>query len=228
MRGRRGFSLIELSLSATLLSLALLACFQLFEWSSRAFILANLRSGLEGEARRALASLQADLRQGDFTCLSLIVPSLDPSRQVASPEGPLVERDAYGLACLTRWDDPSLIDPTTARPRWNRYTVVYATLSNPGLLVKQYCRPGNPPFDGPVPSLAGRINENPALNPQASKPVILSQSVHEFLVRADEPTQTLTYRLTLAGRGTRKAQGRLINERCEVSYTTRLQNTGAF
>lgn len=225
---RSGFSLIELSLSATLLSLALLACFQLFEWSSRAFILAHLRSGLEGEARRVLASLHNDLRQGDFTCLSIINSNVDPARRVASPEGSMVERDGYGLACLTRWDDPALLDAANARPRWNRYTIVYATLTNPGRLVKQYCRPGTPPFDGPVPALAGRMNENPATNPQASPPTILSENVNEFEVLGDEVTQTLTYRLTLAARGTRKAEGKLINERCQVSFSTRLQNTGAF
>lgn len=226
---RRGFSLIEVTLSAVLLSLALLACFQLFEWSSRAFILTHLRSGLEGESRRVLASLATDLRQGDIHGLSVIDPTLDPTRRVTAPEGESVERDAYSLPSLTHWEDPASINPATALPRWDRYAVVYATLANPGWLIKQYCTPGGTaPYQAPLSDLSGRINENPALNPQSTRPVILSQSVHEFRVTFNDDTDRVTYHLTLAGRGTRKSQGRLTNERCQVSYTTRLENSGAF
>lgn len=206
-----------------LLSLALLACFQLFEWSSRAFILTHLRSGLEGESRRVLASLATDLRQGDIHGLSVI------DRRVNSPEGDSVERDAYSLPSLTHWEDPAAINPSTALPRWDRYVVVYATLANPGRLFKQYCSPGgSAPYQAPLSDLSSRINDNPALNPQATRPTILTQSVHEFRVTFNDDNDRATYHLTLASRGARKGQGRLTNERYQVSYSTRLENSGAF
>ncbi len=54
--------------------------------------------------------------------------------------------------------------------------------------------------------------------------MILSRLVHEFKVSADEESKTVTYRLTLAERGTRKASGRLINERYQVSYSLLAQS----
>jgi len=223
-RFRRAFSLSEIAVACTVLSLALLACLQLFEWSSRAFLLAHLRSGLEGESRRIQASLQPDLRAGDQNTFCLI----DPGRQVTGPDGHPLDRGAYALATLSDWSDPLLIDGDLARPRWNRYSVVYASLATPARLIKQPCTAGAPPYTGPLNDLSLRLNEDPALNPGAGNPLILSQCLEEFRVTHDQERGNVVCSFILRDRGGRKAGVRVMDERFQFSFSVRLQNSGAF
>ncbi len=222
---RKGFTLLELCLSATILTLALLACFGLFEWGSRSFLLVHTRSGLQGEARRAQLSLLADLRRSDFGGLTVINSTVMPSRLVTASDGTLVERDAYSIWALDDWDSPISFDPANSQPLWNRYQAVYATTTNPGLLVKQVYSPPGSPYSIPKSDLMLCLNNNPGLNPGARPATVLCQSVHSFAVVSDADKHNVTISLTLSSRGTRKGEKRNVDERFEATFGTRLENS---
>lgn len=222
---RRAFSLLEVMLACTLLIVGLWASFQLVEWGSRAFLLVHFRSGLQAEARRVGASVGPDLRRSNIHLSSV---ENSPARRVFSTkEGEYGDRHGLCFANLSRWDDSSLIDPDECVPLWNRYTVLYATTEDLGRLVKQNFAPAGSPYTSPL-SLAGLMANQPATNPGGSTPLILSASVLDFRVIRDDQSAQVRLFLTLAGSAGIKSGRRKMRERCETSFTWRLENSGAF
>jgi len=112
-------------------------------------------------------------------------------------------------------------------PRWNRFTVLYATTEDLGRLVKQHYTPPGSPYLSPL-SLAGLMADHPAANPGGSIPLILSASVLDFRVSKDEHSAQIRLSLTLAGSAGIKSGRRKMRERCQTSFTWRLENSGAF
>jgi len=215
---KRAFSLLEVMVSMAILSLALLVCFQLFEWGSRAAVLGQARAGLEGESGRILLAIRGDLQRSDYSGLETLT---DSTRSVTNPEGQLVERHALCTLGLKNWNDPASIDPVAAAPKWDRYVVLYATKSTPGSLVKQTY---SVITVGPMGTLDARVQDNPALNGALSTQ-ILGQNVEIFRLTQDETAKSLKVDLTLSTRGGRKGGSGRINERFQVSFQTRLENS---
>lgn len=225
LRRKRAFNLIEVLLSCTLLLVGLWASFEMVEWGSRAFLLVHFRSGLQAEARRIAAAVGPDLRKSDIHLLSL---DDSPARQhFSTGEGESGARQGLAFANLSRWDDSSLIDGAECLPRWDRFTVVYATTEDLGRLVKQHYRPAGSPYRDPI-ALTGLLSDNPATNPAASSPLILSASVLDFRVSKDDQTSQVRLFLTLAGSAGKKSGRRNLRERCQTAFTWRLENSGAF
>lgn len=208
----------------TLLSLGLLVAFSLFERGSRALMVSDAKSGLGGESRRAILGLSSTLRLGD----SRLAEVLSPPRQTLSIAGNNVERGAYSLPTVRRWDEPSNFNQLEAQIYWDSYTVVYATMAQEGSLVLQSYQPATPPppYFGPLPGLSSLLAENPQLNSGAVSTKVLTQKVEEFRVELDSETSVMTLTLRLAQRGGKKTGGRTLDERSEATASIRLQNSG--
>lgn len=224
MSKNRGFSLIEIVLAMTLLSLGLIVAFSLFERGSRALMLSDTKSGLGGESRRAILGLSSALRLGD----SRLAEVLSPPRQTLSLSGNTVERGAYSLPTLRRWDEPSNFDQIEAQIYWDSYTVVYATLAQEGSLVVQTYEPATPPppYYEPLNALSSFLADNPQLNTGAVATRLLTQKVEEFRAELDSETSVMRLTLRLAQRGGKKTGARAMDERAEATAAVRMFNSG--
>jgi hypothetical protein len=221
--------LLEITLSSTLLLVGLGLVFGLFQWGSRSFLLIHLRSGLQTECRRVMAAIGPDLRRSDIHLVDVVDSTVDPARRVFSNlEGEFGQRHALSFANLSRWDDVSLIDSAECLPLWDRYTVIYATRSDPGRLIRQHHTPTGAPYSQPLGNLIGLIQDDPATNPGASRPLVLSSSVLNFEVHIDRDKALVTLQLTLAGTGSLKSGRRQMRERCQTRFTARLENSGPY
>ncbi len=129
---RRGFSAIEALLACALFSLAGLCLFQLLQFGFRAFSLGGQRMGAQAEAETILTRLRSDLESTTVASLrtlegggrSIVVPlSVGPTNQ-----------PRHLLCCcgLTDWSDRSSYDLASGLPKWDRYLVYHADLSQQG------------------------------------------------------------------------------------------------
>ncbi len=218
---RRGFTLVEVMAACVVLSLALLVCFELFQWCSRAALLGQSRAGLESEGRRVLLAVRLELLRSDFAGLETIT-----TRTTSNPEGQTVDRHALSLLCLSNWNNPASFNTTSAAPLWDRYMVLYANLANPGLLIKQYYAPAGAPYRGPMGNLAGLLNDNPAANLGSKSYQVLAQDLESFQVTSDDLSKVVQFNLTLARRGARKADRASLNERHQLNLAVPMENSG--
>lgn len=218
---RRGFTLVEVVVACFVLSMALLVCFELFQWCSRAALLGQARAGLESEGRRVLLAVRMELLRSDFAGLET-----DTTRTTLNPEGQMVDRHALSLLSLANWSNPASFNAASAAPLWDRYMVLYANKANPGLLIKQYYTPAGAPFRGPMANLAGLLSDNPAANAGSRSFQVLSQNLESFQVSSDELSKVVQFNLTLARRGGRKAERASLNERHQLNLAVRLENSG--
>lgn len=200
----------------TLLSLGLVVAFSLFERGSRALMVSDARSGLGGECRRAILALSGSLRMGDGRLCETL------SRQTAGG----LERSAYSLPTLSRWDEPTNFNLMEAQIYWDTYTVVYSTLGDPGRLVLQTYQPGPPPYYEPLAGLPGLLAEDPTTNANVRSTRVLTLQVDSFQATLNTETATMQLSLRLLQRGGRKIGAKQIDERGEASASIRLQNSG--
>ncbi len=203
------------------LSMALLVCFELFQWGSRAALLGQARAGLESEGRRVLLAVRMELLRSDFGGLET-----DSTRTTTNPEGQTVARHALSLPCLENWSDGSKFNTSSAAPLWDRYMVLYATRANPGLLAKQYYKPAGAPYQGPMGNLSALLSDNPTFNPGYSSLQVLSKNIESFQLSSDELSKVVQLNVTLARRGGRKADKAGLNERHQLNLAVRLENSG--
>ncbi len=216
---RKGFSLLEMTLSAFLMGMAVALAFGLFSFGSRAFRLGSLRSGLQAEARRIYSQLDWDLRRTDMSTLSLVTSADDPMRQVPNVTGTLVERDGVCMAGLSDWRAAGSYDAATLRPRWDRYVVYFATTeATGGRLLRQVLTPSGAPFDSPYAALT--------LDPDVPGDV-LAQHVDEFKVSRDATTDSIVVQLKLRERGGQKVgtAGKNLDETLELGFQVGPENT---
>lgn len=220
----RGFSLVEMVLSMSLLSVFTLLLFLAFRDGTRTFNNVALRQGLEGEARRCTNVLEQSLRQSDLNCCELINTS---ARQRMGISGATVSRDAVSYVTLSRWWDESLFD-AGGRPQWDEYAVIYATLDNPGKLVRQLYRPPGSPYNQPLPgfSVAAHLSDDPQDNPDARETHLLSGSVEDFELSTGQHPYSVEVKLILTDRQHLRAGAlRASQQRLQIDLTIRLNNT---
>ncbi|MFN8614106.1 MAG: hypothetical protein U0931_41625 [Vulcanimicrobiota bacterium] len=217
---RRAFTLVEVSVSALVLSLALLVCFQVFQWGSRVSIQGQLRAGIQGEGRRILLAVRNELMRSDFNTLETL------SRTSANADGQLVPRDALCTATLADWNSPASFDANSSVPLWNRYMVIYATRTNPGRLIKQLYAPSGAPYAGPNGSLSSLLNDDPRANPGSLQYFTLGQSIESFQVFSNDESKSVHFDILLGARGARKGEGGKLNERHQLKFDIRLENSG--
>lgn len=209
-------------MAALILSMALLICFQLFQWGTRVAMQGQMRAGIQGEGRRILLGIRTELMRSDFTTLDTL------SRTVPNAEGQMVARGALSSATLRNWSDPASFDSDSALPLWDRYIVIYATTTNPGLLVKQLYSPAGRvvPYAGTLGGLSGLLNNDPSLNANALQRATLGQSIESFQVSSDDQSKNVHLEIMLAARGGRKGESGKLNERHQLKFDVRLENSG--
>ena len=163
---RRGFSLLELSVSLSILSLVLVGIFGVFEMGQASFHFASLRQGLQNEARVAFNVLSNDLRHSSLVTvtalprrLSLVLPRQE------SKGTQTLDRDGLCLASVQNWSDPGATDAVTGFPNFDSFLVYYATGEPEGSLVRQLVTPA---LVGPYPnnefSPGNSMHDEPMLN----------------------------------------------------------------
>ena len=216
---RRGFSLLEALICVALFGLLTSLVFVAFRDGTRTFANLNLRQGLESDLRRCSAVLEQQLRQSDYSLLAL---ANNPSRQRMGASGATVSRDGLCYPSLARRWDPASFD-ANGRPRWDQYEVLYATLFNPGKLVRQVYRPVGAPYLSPMDSFsaANCLNDAPGDNLGVSETHQLSGLVEEFQVTGDGQHPSVQIRLIL----TQREVHRETMERVQLDLLIKLNNT---
>lgn len=198
--------------------------FVIFRDGTRTFTNLSLRQGLEGDARRCTAVMEQQLRQSDFSLVGLQNGS---SRQRMGISGATVSRDGICYPGLARWWDAASFD-AGGRPQWDQYEVIYASLFNPGLLVRQIYRPGGAPYLAAMEpfTVATCLNDEPADNAGVKESHVLSQLVEDFQLRGDGETSSVSVRLILTQRATQRAGANTASqERLQVDLVVKLNNT---
>lgn len=218
----RGFSLLEVAVTLTLLFVGLWATFSLFERGTRAFSVGGAQNDLASDARRSLLALMTDVRLADADTLSI-----DDSRTCADETGKVVHRDAFSLATLSRWNKPENFNQVQAAIYWDTYTVVYATRQPKGLLVRQEYRPPGAPYLSSMPGFPAPnfLDDRPANNPGALRTRVLSSAVQQFQANFNEDDKTLEVDLQLVERGGKKTGGRALDQRNQATFRIKLENT---
>ncbi len=208
----------------SMLSVLTLLLFYAFRDGTRAFNNVALRQGLEGEARRCSNVLEQCLRQSDLTCCEVINTS---ARQRMGVSGATVSRDGVSYVSLSQWWDASLFD-ANGRPQWDRYEVIYATLYNPGQLIRQIYRPPGTPYAVALPGFtaAAMLNDDPADNTGARETHMLCRSIEDFELALDGEHCCLEVNLTLTDRQTqRPGMVGASQQRLQLEMTIKLNNT---
>lgn len=210
--------------------MAILLAFALFELGSRSFRLGSMRHGLQSDARRAAALLDQDLRRSDYGTVKVLDSGVNPSLQVLSTSGALVERDGVCLAGLSDWLSGASYDALSSRPLWDEYIVYYATTEAAGgRLIRQVLIPPTAPYSTPYAgfTVAASLNLNPVLNAGGVRNTqTLSQHVEELKIVPDAPTQSLQVSLKLRDTGGSKVgtTGRL-DESLQLTFQIHPENT---
>lgn len=144
---RRGFTLVEAMTTVLVFGFFIGALFAMFHMGTRGFQLSVARQGVQNTARKLALYIDKEFRSSHL--LSFDVES-GSSRVVGGVDQ--YRRDGVCFVSVKDWDDPDVFDPLTLSPRWDRYTIYYATLhDNPyGKLVRATVEP---PADeiGPFP-----------------------------------------------------------------------------
>lgn len=209
---------MELGVTMVLLSFTLLVCFALFTWGSRAAFQGQTRAGLQAESRKISLAIRNDVMRADYDLTEVL-----DGRTALNPQGETVPRHAMSSVALSNWSDPSNFDPDQAVPRWDRFFVLYANGSSPGLLVKQ-TYPASGPVTNPMANLSAYLNDDPSAN-GALNTNVLTRSLEAFRILADEQSHRLSFRVLLASRGGRKGLTSRLNERYEMVLDVRLENS---
>lgn len=207
-----------------LFSLVTALVFVAFRDGTRTFANLSLRQGLEADGRRCAAVLEQQLRQSDFSLLGLQNGS---NRQRMGASGATVSRDGVCYVSLSRWWDAANFD-STGRPLWDQYEVIYATLFNPGHLIRQVYRPAGAPYGAAMDpfSISTCLNDDPKDNIGARETHLLSQLVEDFQLRDDGQHSSLGLRLILTQRATQRAGANTPSqERLQIDLAIKLNNT---
>lgn len=217
---RRGFSLAEAMVVCAVLGVVFTGAFLLFTMGYRAFYRAELRSGIQGDARRVKAVLERDVRLTHFASIGVV------ERNVTTSDGIQVRRDGVAMVALSDWNNSSNFSAGVS-PLWDRYSIFYATSGDLGKLIHQEIEPGGVLAAlVPYPVLGSNLNEDPDANADVYSSGVLCENVLEFKLERDEARQLLNVNLRLRGRqGSTMLSGQTVDESHEVVLSLRAWNT---
>lgn len=207
----RGFTLIEILVTVTMLLLLMGAVFWAFDYGTRAFYRSNTQQNAQAEMTRAYSRIRKDLRHTHFRSVLIRERTMDTFR-----------RDALSLASLKNWSDEESFDELNGLPMWDRYVVYYATDS--GKLIRSLLDEDFPDFS-PAPfsqlSDSDHLNENPNNNDSSLQTTYqtISRSVEVFQVSLDPSQDMVFVKILLNSKGGRKT------EKSEIRFDISPQNT---
>jgi prepilin-type N-terminal cleavage/methylation domain-containing protein len=151
---QRGFSIIELMVTLSVLLALIGSVFFAFDYGTRGFYQSTRRQDAQAEMTKSYLKLKADLRQTHFR--SVLV------RERGSGDE---RRDAVCFSAVRDWRSPESFDSLNGLPKWDRYITYYGTPS--GSLVRSLLDPEFPDYS-PFPfhglSEADHLNETPGIN----------------------------------------------------------------
>lgn len=226
---KRGFSLLELCVSMSILSFVLLGIFGVFELGQSSFHFASLRQGLQSEARVAFYALGNDLRHSSFVTVSALPRSLNlilPRQESRGTQA--LDRDGLCCAGVENWDSPAAIDGTTGFPNFDSFVVYYGTGEPEGRLIRQTVKPA---LVGPYPnaefSVANSMRDNPLANSnRVGVTRTLSKRLLSFRARRDNAGRLVLVTLRLRGTGGAKpGSNARADETFELTLKTYPENT---
>ena len=207
---------MELVLAMALFGILNVMIFGLLQSGSRSFSIGMSRSSLQGDLNRSLARLQGEIRRSSASLLSVVA---DPSRVVDG-----CRRDGVCASSLSDWRANSSYSPNLT-PLWDEYVVYYATLQQPGQLIRQTYRPAGSPFTQPMTGFtpATHMTDIPANHGFST--VVLAHHLEEFRLRYDGGSNILEVQLLLRRRAGLTPEGRRVNaERVQAHCQLRLSN----
>lgn len=191
-RARRdsGFSLPELVLACSLLVLVMTGSFLFFRMGSRGFSTVIAKSGAVGDMQRATRILQREIEMSHIY-----------SATVEDRKSDGFERDGLAVVALSSWSDPDNFEVGTQLPKWDRWSVFYATTEEVGHL---YCLE----FERDPPTyplkrfadLGGKMLDNPLSVGGARRVTRLCDGVKRFSVEVDQTAQIIEIRLSVLAR----------------------------
>lgn len=213
---RKGISLVELLLAMALFGLLNLLMFVALQSGTRSYGIAMSRSSLQGDLNRSLARLQGEIRRSSA---SLVTVAADPTR--------LVQGQARHGLCLGSLQDWRANTSYTADgdPLWDEYIVYYATMEQPGRLVRQTHRPPGAPYLAPMVgfSASSHMTDTPATHGFGT--LVLAQHLEEFRLRYDGGSSVLELQMCLRRRAGLSPQGnRVQEESVQANCQLRLSN----
>ena len=221
----RGFSVLELIISMSLLLLVSGTLFFLFRMCSSNFQVGMTRQSLQSQLRRISARLNLDIRQSSFYTISEAAASINVDME---PGIVPARRDAV---CLGH---PNGFDPITGLTVWDKYTVYTATLDLPrGRLVTYRVGasagvvPGTTqqPWGNFLISLVSYTTV-PSLKAETNTLKTLTRDLHQFQVDRDLSNQMVVVRVAVRGERGRTAEGRRSTaESAEMVFRYRAENT---
>lgn len=226
---KRGFSLLELCVSLSILSFVLLGIFGVFELGQSTFHFASLRQGLQSEARVAFYALSNDLRHSSFVTVSTIPRTVSvvlPRQENRGSQ--TLDRDGLCAAAVQNWESSTAVDLNSGFPNFDSFSVYYGTSEPEGRLIRQMV---TPPLVGPYPNaqftLANSMHDNPLAN--ASRVGVtrtLSKRLLSFQARRNNATRLVEVRMRFRGTGGSKpGSSARADETFELTLKTYPENT---
>lgn len=226
---KRGFTLLELCISCSILSLVLLGIFGVFEMGQSSFHFASLRQGLQSEARVAFNTLSNDLRHSSFVTVTALPRSVSVVLQRQENRGnQSLDRDGLCCAAVQNWAAPGAIDINSGFPNFDSYVVYYGTSEAEGRLIRQMVKPA---LVGPYPnaefSLINSMKDNPLANSsRVGVTRTLSKRLLSLRARRDNGTRLVEVTLRLRGLGGAKpGTSARADETFELTLKTYPENT---
>jgi hypothetical protein len=230
---RRGFTLIEALVYASMMSLMVVILFTMFAAGVSNFRQGVGRIELQGEARRILAPLRRDLFNSSYASVSHVARTYDAPRDpMRNASTRPVQRDGLCFRAL-RPGGSHQFDADSGLPRWDCYCLYFATADMPeGRMVKALVSDGDPPTLDARP-MSGLLAHQAAFlrfpNPANLLPGQLhtfSRQVLEFAVTPLDSDQSVQIKLVVRGAAGRLEMGhRSSAEILELNLTIRPVNT---
>ncbi len=204
-------TLVELVLAMALFGLLNLLLLATLQSGTRSYAISTTRSDLQGDLNRSLTRLQAEVRRSSAGQLAVVN---DSTRIVDG-------RCRHGL-CLSSLQDwrASSSYSLDGDPLWDEYISYYASMDNPGRLIRQTHRPPGAPYSSPM---AGFSSGSLMIHGPGS--LVLTQHLEEFRLRYDGSSQVLELQLCLRRQAGRTPEGkRLQEESVQASCQLRVNN----
>lgn len=214
LRKHKGFTLVELLISASILIFLVGAVFFAFAYGTRAFHQSNTKQNAQAEVTKLYLRLRQDLRQTHYRSVSSVV------RTFTVPSGN-VRRDALCMSGVRNWKDPNSFDEVNGLPKWDRYVLFYGNQA--GKLIRTNIDPSFPDFS-PAPlgelSELSHMSENPINNvAEQTSFSIISRSLESFIIEL-EPGRDMVLVRCLMKQGTGRK-----TESVELKFDISPQNT---
>lgn len=221
--GRSGFSLLEVVLACSLLVLVMTGSFFFFRMGSRGFTSAIAKNGAVGDLQRATRILQREVE------LTHLYSASVTSRTVDTSKGSF-RRDGLAVVGLSSWREAGNFEVGSQLPKWDRWSIFYATEEELGRLyrVEIERKPPSGKFYpvAPLAGLTGYLKNDPLAVEDALRVTRLCDGVREFSAELDSSSQLIKMRLVLfSDQGLKMTSNKRVDGILETEYEIAPSNT---